>query len=496
MDRKTQHSLLTSITLILSGFLLMSSVIMMLTNINMRKAANASRQTAKVIYPALEGAEGMQKDLESIQRAITSSVREDDEEYLRNMSDDVKNFNKRIDALLEISQESALLTLKADFNRYVEAASDISKAFIQEKNFTEIAGRLNDISLLANSIKTQIVKYHVNKQQQFHSSINVVEGLCNANIRLSVLNIMLILLLGGVFGYVIHKIVVSPIMRLLERVTDIAEGQGDLSKRLEMMGESEIGQLAQGINKFIDKIKDIVLNIKNSAQDLTTVSEAISSASQSISDGALQQKNTFEELSSFVQSNADNAESANSLAQEAVKNTEKVSLSMSNTIQAMTSIENSSIQITEVVNLITDIADQTNLLALNAAIEAARAGEHGKGFAVVADEVRKLAERSAVSAKDIQKLIKDSSLQVKDGAQLALTAGERLKAVVDSITTVAQQLELISQATQKQAAVMTESFNIVDSNAASSEEMSASATQMSRQAKNLEAIVNQFKIKN
>ena len=165
---------------------------------------------------------------------------------------------------------------------------------------------------------------------------------------------------------------------------------------------------------------------------------------------------------------------------------------MDETVDSIQSIEKSSKQIADAVAIITDIADQTNLLALNAAIEAARAGEHGKGFAVVADEVRKLAERSATSAKEITDLIKVSIQQVDDGVTLSNGAGEALKKIVGDVTQVAEQLQSISTATQEQAATMEENTSIVESNASAAEELAASAEEMSSQAESLSQIVGTF----
>ena len=286
------------------------------------------------------------------------------------------------------------------------------------------------------------------------------------------------------------------VAHIANRIRDVLQGMqdGNLAQRVNIKRDDEIGLVAQKIDEFIVSLTAMVTQIRGSAEQLTAATEEVSSSAQKISDGAQQQSASFEQLSSSVQSNASGAQSANEVSQKVSLNAVKTGDGMNNTIEAMHGIEKSSKQITEAVGIITDIADQTNLLALNAAIEAARAGEHGKGFAVVADEVRKLAERSASSAKDIRSLIEESSGQVGNGVELSKAAGENLKVMVVDIAQVAEQLKAISSATQEQAATMEENTSITESNASAAEELAAAAEEMSAQAQELNTLVSRFKL--
>lgn len=290
------------------------------------------------------------------------------------------------------------------------------------------------------------------------------------------------------------KTIMGPIQNVVLMLKDIAQGEGDLTKRIQIDANDEMGELSKWFNDFVSNIDRIIREVKDAAQQLSIATEEISTSSQQISNGAQQQSASFEELTSSVQTNNENVIQANQISSNVTENAHQADKAMQDTLDAMSTMEKSSSQIAEAINIITDIADQTNLLALNAAIEAARAGEHGKGFAVVADEVRQLAERSALSAKDISSLITDTLKQVENGVAVSKNAGDNLKMIISDINKVAESIKMIATATQEQAAAMEENSSITESNAASSEELAASSEQIASQSDALKQLVERFKV--
>ncbi len=294
-------------------------------------------------------------------------------------------------------------------------------------------------------------------------------------------------------AFALSASITGPLNGVVAMLKDIAQGEGDLTKRIDAKAKDETGELANWFNTFVGKMEHMISDIKSSAEQIQSATGEVSSGAQQIADGAQQQSASFEELSSSVQSNAENVKNSNQISQSMSQDAAKAGQAMDNNVEAMTGIEKGSKQMAEAVELITDIADQTNLLALNAAIEAARAGEHGKGFAVVADEVRQLAERSATSAKEIQNLIKENLRQVENGVTISKEAGQLVRGITENIKKVADQLQNVSNATQEQAAAMEQNTSITESNASAAEQLAASAEEMSSQAEVLRNMVAQFK---
>ncbi len=254
------------------------------------------------------------------------------------------------------------------------------------------------------------------------------------------------------------------------------------------------------------RTQELIEQVIESANQFAEGAKMIAESSANLSDGAQTQSATVEEmtasineLTSAIQVISKRASESKAQAEKTVCMAKDGGESVDEAIKAMRLIEKSSGQINDIIQVISEIASQTNLLALNAAIEAARAGEHGLGFNVVAEEVRKLAERSSEAAKEITHLIKESSQRVSEGAQLSEKVSESLLAIIDAvdqtatgITEIATQTETQSVSAEQTHSAIESVSETTESNAASAEELAASAEQLGAQAANLQELVSRF----
>ncbi len=299
--------------------------------------------------------------------------------------------------------------------------------------------------------------------------------------------------LAILLGFIVIKRIVRVITQIKTVSKNIAEG--DLTDKLEIDSNDELGELSENINSMTNALNNVLKEVKESAESLANATQEISSSSGQISEGAQNQAAQFEEISSSVQNTAEISDKANRITRIAVEHADIAGKGMNDSITAMTQIKDSSSKINEAIKIITDISVQTNLLSLNAAVEAARAGQHGKGFAVVAAEVRKLAERSATSAKEIKEIIEKSMDQIASGVEVSKDAGIKIQDIIEGVNNTAEELDSISIAAQEQAQAMEKNTNITTSNAAAAEELAASADSLATQATNLNSMVAKFKLK-
>ncbi len=330
--------------------------------------------------------------------------------------------------------------------------------------------------------------------------------------------------------------IVRPIRQVVERLNDIASGEGDLTQRLEVKSQDEIGQLSKGFNQFLDKLQHTIKEvIQTTEQVANTTSQAKSSASSTRESSESQFKEVdlvataAEEMTQTSGLVVQNAEIAVDAACEANRSAQQgqevIELSagemrklvdrMSSAVPIVEELAKNNGNITEILSVIEGISEQTNLLALNAAIEAARAGEQGRGFAVVADEVRNLASRTQSSVgeiravidkvhagtQDVVEAIQEGNILANDTALHVQKAVEDLGSIFTSIEAISDMNSQIVRAAEEQQSVSGEVnqsvVNIRDlsakilEQAAASEQVGSEIDQLSQQQKKL---VNQFKV--
>ncbi|EPC01036.1 methyl-accepting chemotaxis protein [Litchfieldella anticariensis FP35 = DSM 16096] len=312
--------------------------------------------------------------------------------------------------------------------------------------------------------------------------------------------------LGLVTIWLVGSGIARPLRELAGRMREIASGDGDLTQRLPVKGRNETAELATQFNAFVDKIHNVLVDVRQSSESVKLAAEEIASGSQDLARrtdqaaSSLQETSaSMEEITSTVEHTAHSAREANELSQSASRIATRGGEVVSQVVATMGEISDSSRQIADIVNVMDGIAFQTNLLALNASVEAARAGEQGRGFAVVAGEVRQLASRSAEAAHEIKALIETSVSRTQQGDELVRQAGATMDEIVQSVTRVAGVLGEIRAATGEQSegigqvnVAVAELDRMTQQNAALVEESSVAAEQLREQSLRLAEIVGGF----
>lgn len=353
--------------------------------------------------------------------------------------------------------------------------------------------------------------YNHNRQIKKALQNELLFGILTSLVQIFILTIVLF--------FLIKKVMISPLTLILDRLKDIAKGEGDLTKRLDIQSKDEIGMLAIEFNTFIEKLQSIIILINSKVKIVLDTSEIlaesstkIASTTQEISSQTSTVASASEEATSNVTNISDNAEtmstSVNMVAtaieeisasfNEVSKNCQneleiatKANKQVKHTKTIMGKLSDAAKEITKIVDVINDIANQTNLLALNATIEAATAGEAGKGFAVVANEVKELAKQSALATREIEGQISNMFNMTNNAV-----------AEINSISSVIEDINVISQsiagAVEEQSVTTNEiAGNVGNANNAASviarnvQETASGLSEVSSNIQNVDSAVNE-----
>lgn len=344
-------------------------------------------------------------------------------------------------------------------------------------------------------------------------AISTPDAVVGARVRHAIVSSAIVALVSvglivlGLWGYVTWS-VARPVEEMARSLRDLARGEGDLARRLEVRRQDEMGQLARDFNTFLDNLHGLIGEVRQTAVHVNDASQQLASAAGRLADGAHEQASSLEEtaasveeITGTVKQNADKAREANQLAAGARAAAERGGQVVAGATGAMQEIHRSSKQIADIITVIDEIAFQTNLLALNAAVEAARAGEQGRGFAVVAAEVRNLAQRSAGAAKEIRTLIQDSVQKVSDGSELVNRSGQTLAEIVAAVQHVGDIVAEIALASQEQSQgidqvnrAVGQMDQVVQTGAAQADDLSSTAQTLAVQAGQLHGLVGRFRL--
>ncbi|GLX83187.1 methyl-accepting chemotaxis protein [Thalassotalea eurytherma] len=507
--------------------------------ININKAEAMLTNAYQVEYRLLTASEFGLVKLDKIRETLSSAVTMGEAELIVSANKTATEINDRLHQQIPLDTNSGefLKQWLIDFDSYYQNTVSLTKEMVDGvADFDLVADKAARVNSQYQALESELQKFQETHLSLFDNAfINVIETAeSNGKIGLFV----------GIVTIVILFAVAIPIAMtakkssadIINSMRDIAQENGDLTVRLSTTSKDEIGELVHWFNSFIEKLQGVIKNVVETAKPIESTAHNIQSLSnQTItsfktqSDAVVHSRQSVEEMSHSVAditrnaadaadaaSNANHeAEQGREVVQQTVEGITELSNIVAEAAETINQLQEDTSQVNVVLDVIKGIAEQTNLLALNAAIEAARAGEQGRGFAVVADEVRNLASRTQESTEEINLMLEklqlaagkavemmdNSRSSVEVSVESANQAGERLSVITSTVNTISDMNGAIAVATEEQNTVaglmvgqVEDIQQCADEASLASNEIASVSNQLNDLAIELAKVTSKFKV--
>jgi methyl-accepting chemotaxis protein len=493
----------------------------------------------EVQYPALDMTKNALVKMEKVKESLGSAAMAGDVDTLEIAQNQAKETQAMLENIKSIDPKlsSEVNTILKSFNDYYDLAFSVSNSMIDG---TADYAKLGELSTRMNNNYDNAIKdlndFKDVRTKAFQTDIQDASDSGQSTVVIGgVMALLTIILLFATAVPIVNGIKGS-IVQVVNSLKDIAQEDGDLTVRIQSNNKDEIGDLVHWFNQFMEKLQGVVKDIVNSSLPLSQLAQNLNQLTDDTNKtidvqqrSATHAKTAVDDMTVSVSAVAESAAEAANAAGDAssaaddgqkvvnhtVHSIQELAANVEETAEVIRKLESDSNQVGVVLDVIKGIAEQTNLLALNAAIEAARAGEQGRGFAVVADEVRTLASRTQQSTEQIQQTIEQlqnaarsavsvmakGTEQASTSVETANKAGASLAVITETISRITSMNDQIARSTGDQQSVAKTISNNVDEihhrteeTATSSRELASVSSELAQLAQHLEGIAKQFKV--
>ena len=524
----------------IAGVAILGFIISLVVNSTINSAnSERLRMVQNVFFPVVQESRSNLVRLSRIEELFSTAVTTGEEDFIKAATRLQDEMNVGFAALSKLwpDSESQILASKEGFNRYFRSARALSEGMLNGTLAPSgMSGAVETMNLALEASRTSLQNYSETSVNAFNDVVASSNQSAQQALTLGVLVTVVTLIILIAVAWSTSRSIRTAVVGLLHSLKDIASGEGDLTRRIEKTSQDEIGDVVDWFNQFVDKLHRSIGEVVRSTRPLASVSDDLGSLTNETSQITERQSRAAEQVSGVVEEMVGsvkavslNASSAAKAAQEAdsaakqgraivnetVKSINSLAGEVERASEVIRQLESDTANVGSILDVIKGIAEQTNLLALNAAIEAARAGEQGRGFAVVADEVRTLASRTQDSTQEIQTVIEQLQAAARSAVDVMSSSKERaqtsvnqaaktdesLQAItekVESITTMNNQIAAATDRQEKAAYTIKENVVGIRETSeiamASMQKVEAASKALTDISRTLQTVTDQFKV--